>query len=360
MKAAVCTEFGAPLAIEDLTLAAPGPGEIRVRIRACAICHSDLISADGGWGGTPPAVFGHEAAGEVIETGAAVRSLQVGDRVIVTLIRSCGQCRCCANGKHIACETRFALDETSPLRRADGTIVGQGMRTAAFAQEVVVEQSQVVKFGEDLDFDVASLLACGVITGLGAVTNTAQLRPGDTAAVVGLGGVGLSAVQGARLAGAETIIGIDIEPSKLETAKSFGATHGVLGTAPDLAAQMRELTAGRGVDFVFVCAGVAPIMTRAFDYLAPTGALLIVGMPASGVMAEYEPAELAGSAQRVIGSKMGNARVEVDIPALESLYRQGRLKLDEMISGRYRLEEINEAIAASRSGASLRNVLIME
>ncbi len=210
MKAAVCTEYGQPLVIEDLELDAPGPGEVRVGLAACAICHSDIHYIEGAWGGTVPVLCGHEAAGVVEELGAGVDSLAEGDHVVVTLIRSFGHCFHCAQGDPTQCETRFALDATSPLRRADGASVRQGLRTAAFAEQVVVHQSQLVAIPKSVPFEAAPLLACGVITGLGAVVNTAQVPSGSSVAVIGTGGVGLNSVQGAALSGANPIIAVDV------------------------------------------------------------------------------------------------------------------------------------------------------
>jgi Zn-dependent alcohol dehydrogenase len=197
MKAAVCRAFGEPLVIEEVALDPPGAGEVAVDLAACAICHSDIIFADGGWGGQLPAVYGHEAAGVVRQVGQGVDDIRPGDHVVVTLIRSCGHCGSCAQGAPVTCETSFARDSQTPLHRPNSEALTQGVRTGAFAEAVVVDASQVVVIPSTVPLDAASLLACGVITGFGAVTNTAGLRPGTTAVVIGAGGVGLNAVQGA-------------------------------------------------------------------------------------------------------------------------------------------------------------------
>lgn len=358
MKAAVCREFGRPLVIEDIELAAPGPGEVEVKLRACAICHSDITYIDGGWGGDLPAVFGHEAAGVVTAVGDGVETVQPGDHVVVTLIRSCGHCHYCAQGVTVACETEFALDAYSPLSGANGEKLTHGLRTGAFAESVVVHASQVVAIDKSVPLDSASLLACGVLTGFGAVVNTANVRAGDNVVVIGTGGVGLNAVQGAAIAGAGRVIAIDIAESKLEAARTFGATDGLLASTNDLPDKVRGLTNGRGADFVFVTVGAKVAIDSAAALLAPVGAIVLVGMPESGVMAEYDPGTIAALSQRILGSKMGSGRVAVDIPYLVTLYQQGRLKLDELISGRYGLEEINEAIASVKDGSALRNVVV--
>ena len=360
MKAAVCTEYGQPLVIEDLALDGPGPGEVRVRLAACAICHSDIHYIEGAWGGSVPVLCGHEAAGTVAETGAGVETLAEGDHVVVSLIRSCGYCFYCAQGDPTQCETRFPLDEASPLRRADGTAVRQGLRTGAFAEQVVVHQSQLVAIPESLPFASASLLACGVITGLGAVVNTARVPSGSSVAVIGTGGVGLNSVQGAALSGANPVIAVDMMESKLETARAFGATHGVNAGANDAADAVRDLTAGRGVDYCFVTVGSTAAVEQGMGFLRPSGTLVIVGMPASGAMAEIEPVAIADAGLRIIGSKMGGTRLGVDVPRLVGFYQQGRLKLDELISNRYGIEHINQAIAEVKRGEVLRNIIVFD
>ena len=357
MKAAVCRAFRAPLSIEDISIADPGDGEVRVDIKACAICHSDLTYIDGGWGGELPAVFGHEASGIVESVGSGVADFAPGDRVIVTLIRSCGTCHCCARGAQVACERSFPLDAHSPLS-ANGEVLKHGLRTGAFAEQALVHQSQIVKLDDDVGFDTGSLLACGVITGFGAVANTAAVPVGATVAVIGLGGVGMNCIQGAAVAGASTVIGLDISTEKMVLAKEFGATHSVDATAPDAAEQVRTITQGRGADYVFISVGLKKAIESAPAMLAPTGSMVIVGMPPSGVLTEFDPGNLASYSQKILGSKMGAARIRVDIPYLMNLYRDGRLKLDELITGRYTLNEINEAVTGVRRGDVMRNVVM--
>lgn len=359
MKAAVCRAFGEPLVIEEVTLAAPKTGEVEVKIAACAICHSDITYADGAWGGSLPAVYGHEAAGWVQRTGPGVTGFAKGDRVIVTLVRSCGTCPACAGGQPTSCDHVYD-PLPSPLSDADGGVMGYGMQTAAFAERVVVDQSQLVHLPDDIELDVASLVACGVITGIGAVTNTARMPAGARIAVIGAGGVGLNTIQGAALSGAAQIIAMDLTPEKLDTAKAFGATHGVIASDGDAVEQVRALCDGRGVDFAFVTVGAGAAFQSAPDLLASGGAVVMVGMTASGVKVDYEPCNLAALNQSILGSRMGQVVLPRDIPWILSMYQQGRLKLDELISGRYALEDINEAIAATKAGISGRNVIIFD
>lgn len=359
VRAAVCRSFGEPLAVEELTLAGPETGEVRVRLRAVAICHSDVSYADGEWGGELPAVFGHEAAGEIVEVGDGV-GFEVGTSVVVTLIRSCGECHRCQNGAEVACSTQFALDGRSPLTDRDGASIVHGMRTAAFAEEVVVHASQIVPIDGDLPADSASLLACGVITGVGAVVNTAQVEPGSTVVVLGCGGVGLNVVQGAAIAKAASIVAVDMHAGKLELAARLGATHThdlADGPIDDL---VRSLTNDEMADYVFVATGAPSALATAGDIVGTMGAVVIVGMPATGVAGSFDPSTLAGNNQRILGSKMGTSVIARDIPDLMQRYHDGDLELDGLISRRFPLERINEAMDEVRSGAALRNVIVFD
>ncbi len=360
MKAAVCRAFGEPLAIESVDISGPGEFDVLVDVRACAICHSDIFYADGAWGGDLPAVYGHEAAGVVRQAGASVTAVRPGDHVVVTLIRSCGHCHYCSSGSLVMCEEVFPQQTKSPLSDGKGNALIQAMATGAFAEQVLVHQSQVVAIPDTIPFASASLLACGVITGYGAVANTAAVKPGNAVVVVGCGGVGLNSVQGAALHGADPIIAVDLSSSKLDAARRFGATHTVNPATDDAAGFVRELTAARGADFVFVTVGAIAAFNSAFDYITKNGAIVIVGMPPAGVMAEYDPGTMAAWNQQILGSKMGESVIARDIPALIELYRQGRLKLDELVTATYPLEEINEAIAAVKNGDALRNVIVFD
>ncbi len=360
MKAAVCYEFGKPLVIEEVTIAPPKAEEVKIKLKACAICHSDIHYADGAWGGTLPAIYGHEAAGVVKEVGAGTTTCQPGDHVVVTLIRSCGTCFYCTQGQPHICESSFALDQEERIHNKEGQPILQALRTAAFAEEVVVHQSQVVKVPDAMRFDSASLIACGVITGLGAVVNTAQIPSGSSVVVIGTGGVGLNSVQGASLSGAHLVVAVDLLDSKLEAAKGFGATHTINGKNEDVAATIKSLTNGRGADYVFVTVGSGHAMNQAVDLIRPGGTVVVVGMPATGVKMEIEVANFAGYSQQILGSKMGSTRLSVDVPKLVTLYEQGRLKLDELVTKHYKLEEINDAITAVKRGEALRNVIMFD
>ena len=360
MKAAVCREFGKPLEIIDVDLRPPGPGEVEVNIAACAICHTDILYIDGAWGGELPAIYGHEASGHVKALGPGVTGIAVGDSVLVTLIRACGSCRSCSDGNPVTCETPFDRVKASPLRMRDSerTPIEQGVSTAAFAERVVVDQSQVQKIPSDIKMNVACLLSCGVITGFGAATKTAKVRPGSSVVVIGAGGVGLNCIQGARVAGAARVIAVDVIPEKLEAAREFGATDTVLADNRNAHREVRRLNGGKGADYAFVTVGAGGVYEHAPKFLGTRGELIAVGMPASEDLAKWSPLILAFLGQSIRGSRMGDAVLSRDIPWLIDLYRQGRVKLDELVSNRYPLERINEAVADTRAGTARRNVVV--
>jgi len=359
IRAAVCRAFGEPLTIEPLVLAPPGPGEVRVRLQAVAICHSDVSGVDGAWGGALPIVYGHEAAGVVAEVGDGV-DLELGQSVVVTLIRACGECRRCQRGEFVACTTTFPLDERSPLTTLDGETIVHGLRTAAFAEQVVVHKSQVVAIDDAIDPRSASLLACGVITGVGAVVNTAGVEPGSMVVVIGCGGVGLNVVQGARLARAGAILAVDVQPAKLDLARRLGATQVAVPGVDDVGAVVREGSEGLMADYVFVATGAPAALGGALALVGSMGALVVVGMPPEGVTGSYDPGWLAGLNQRILGSKMGTSVIARDIPALLARYRAGELELDGLVSRTFPLDQINEAMDEVRAGSALRNVIVFD
>ncbi|MDA9865438.1 Zn-dependent alcohol dehydrogenase [bacterium] len=356
IRAALCRAFGEPFVIETVELADPLGREVEVTLEACAICHSDITYASGAWGGALPAVYGHEAAGRVSGLGPDTKGYQIGDRVIVTLIRSCGTCPECSKSAPTICSDAAA---TAPLTTDAGEPVFQAMNCGAFAEKVVVDPSQIAPIPDEIAMDAASLLSCGVITGVGAVINAAGLRPGEDAVVIGAGGVGLNAIQGAKLAGARRIVAVDMLERKLDDARAFGATDGILANAKAPWDDLRAMT-GRGADAVFVTVGAAAIYDTAPRYLAPGGRVVMVGMPPSGQTSTFAPDILASLGQSLVGTKMGDTVLDRDIPWLADLYLQGRLKLDELISNRWPLDQINEAIADTKAGQARRNVIVFD
>ena len=356
IRAAVCRQFGAPLSIETLTLRDPGPGEIEVTLEAVAICHSDISYIEGAWGGALPAVYGHEAAGRISALGPGITRHAIGDRVLVTLIRSCGACAACTAGRPIYCSAN--ADSAPKLSDATGAPVHAAMECGAFAEKVIIDQSQAAPLGDAIPPQAACLLACGVPTGVGAVVNTARVRPGDTVVVIGAGGVGLNAVQGARLAGAARIVAMDLEPAKLDDARDFGATDTILATQDKPWRALALITGGRLADHVFVSVGAIPAYDMALRLIAPGGTVYAVGMPHSGALSAYEPVILAALGQGIRGTKMGDVVLARDIPWMVDLHAQGRLKLDELVSRHWSFDQINAAIADTNAGQARRNVLI--
>ena len=358
MKAAVCYEPGKPLLIEDIVIDPPQPGEVKVRLAATAICHSDIHVIRGDWNGKFPVVVGHEAAGVVEEVGENVTLAAPGDNVVVSLLRSCGRCFYCVKGLSNHCDGTFALQTESRLRNKRGEIVYQGIRTAAFAEYAIVDQSQVVQVPQRIPLDLAALLACGVITGVGAVVNTAQVKPGSNVVVIGLGGVGLNAVQGALLAGAGQIAAIDIVDMKSAAARIFGATRTLNSNRDDARQVVLDLTGGRGADYVFVTVGNTTAVSQGITMLRRAGTLVIVGMPPAGATAPLRVGDITEYGLRILGSFVGSSSLRTDVPWLIDLYEQGRLKLDELITARYSLDQVNEAIEATERGEAIRNVIV--
>ena len=360
MKAAVCYEFGKPLVIEELTMRAPRPDEVKVRVAATAICHSDVHELKGDFGGPVGFVGGHETAGRVEEVGADVTCVEVGDRVVVSLLESCGRCLYCTTGRPYFCETKTTYDVRGTLTNQKGEEIIQKARVAGFAEYVLVQERQLVRIPDDLPYDVASLLACGVTTGFGAVVNRAKVPPMSSVVVIGTGGVGLNSVQGAVTCGANPIIAVDILDSKLDRAKQFGATHGVNAKKTDSVAAVKELT-GRGADYVFVTVGSAAALQQGYAMLARQGCAVMVGItPPTDAMVTIPASELALTEKTITGGYMGEINLQVDIPGIIALYKAGRYKLDELIAGHYPFERINEALESSAAGEALRNVLMFE
>lgn len=358
MKAAVCYEFGKPLVIEDIIMEPPKQGEVKVRLAATAICHSDVHDIRGDFGGDLPFVGGHESAGYVEEVGENVKSVKPGDAVIVSLLTSCKKCYYCLTGLPHLCEAKWVFDWDKVLRNKKGQRLIQKARVGGFAEYAIVDESQLVKVPNNMPLDRAALLACGVITGFGAVVFRAQVKPLSSVVVIGTGGVGLNSVQGAAFSGANPLIAVDISDAKLKVARDFGATHTINSTQEDPVNAVKQLTSERGADFVFVTVGNATAIRQGFSMSAPRGTTVIVGIPPFKETASFTPPEFCRWEKTVTGSFMGSTRLSVDVPRLVSLYQTGRLKLDELITGRYPLEQINEAIQALEKGEALRNVIV--
>ncbi len=348
-----------PLGVEQLTLDGPEAGEVLVRIAACGVCHSDLhvINRIRGTGSVAPVVLGHEAAGVVEAVGPGVRSLRQGDHVILAFHPACGACFQCDSGRPQLCERpdnpERSMRGPRPRLSAGGQPVQQGVGIGGFAEYAVMPERGVVKVRDDAPLDVIALIGCGVTTGVGAVINAAKVEPGSDVAVIGLGGVGLNIVQGARLAGARRIIAVDVVDDKLKTAERFGATHLVNGGTTDPVAEVQAITGGR-LDYAFEAIGLAKTVSQAFAMVRPGGTAVVVGLVS-------EPVTVPGfdflREKRLIGTIYGSASIHVDIPRLVDLYMDGKLLLDELVSRRRPLAEVNEAFADMEGGLVARTVL---
>ncbi|WP_020076156.1 Zn-dependent alcohol dehydrogenase [Cryocola sp. 340MFSha3.1] len=364
MQAVIFTEPSEPIQFTEVDLAAPGPGEVRVRIAAAGVCHSDLHVKRGEWDAPAPLVMGHEGSGVVTELGEGVTSLAVGDHVVLSWVPPCGDCRYCRSGHEARCQKVATIvapkgvlfDGTSRLSR-DGETIHHYLGVSSFAEEVVVPASGAVKVRDDAPLDVIAVVGCAVATGVGAVLNTAAVEPGSTVAVIGCGGVGLNVVQGARLAGAERIVAIDVLPDKTQMALQFGATDRVDASRADAVEQLFELIPD-GVDYAFDAIGRTSTTEQAIRMLGLGGAAVIVGLPPTGAKASFEPLVLAEADQRILGSNYGSVRPSIDIPALVDRYMDGQLLLDPLISGRRPLAEAAEAFDDLEAGSVLRTLLI--
>jgi S-(hydroxymethyl)glutathione dehydrogenase/alcohol dehydrogenase len=356
MKAAVLRQFGR-LDIEDVALDGPRDAEVRIRVEASGLCHSDYHIMMGDMPLQLPLVLGHEAAGIVEAVGADVRGLAPGDRVVTCISAYCGQCRECQTGHTHRCDdkpgNRAATDE--PRITAAGQSIMPLANLGGFAEEMVVHHRAVVKLPEGVPWDAAALLGCAVLTGVGAALHGGKVTPGATVVVIGCGGVGLN-VQGARMAGAAQVIAVDLSEQKLALAKVFGATDTVLGGA-DVVATVQELTKG-GADFAFEVIGLTATINDAIAMLRKGGTAVLVGVAGTGVSFSAPITPFVVSEKRIIGTSMGSAPFQLFIPELANSYLRGRLKLDELISARIPLEAINDGYARMAKGEVARSVIV--
>jgi S-(hydroxymethyl)glutathione dehydrogenase / alcohol dehydrogenase len=359
MKAAVCYEYGKPLVIEDVELDPPKDNEVKVRIAATAVCHSDIHAIKGEIGPPLPFIAGHESSGYVEEIGKNVVDLKPGDHVTVSFLTSCGQCYSCKKGLPHLCATRFDQDKISPIKDKSGKRITRMVRTASFAEYVNVDQSQAVRLPKEMPLIPASLLACGVVTGFGAVVNTAKVQPRSSVVVVGVGGVGLNSVQAAALSGAYPVIAVDISDKKLEAARIFGATHTINSKKEDMAKVVLELTSGRGADYVFVAFGRTDVINQSFLLSGIRGMTVILGLPpVANSNLSISVFDIIGNERILTAAHGGSTNMSIEIPQLVALYQAGKLKLDELISGKYPLNKINEAIELAIKGDALRNIIV--
>lgn len=362
-RAAILFEAGQKLEVCEVDVQGPGPGEVRIEIKAAGVCHTDLSVMNGHLAAPLPAILGHEGAGVVVDVGAGVASLKPGDHVIPLWRLSCGVCEYCSGGRPALCAAGTEIRSSGRLQDGtsrfslDGKEIKYFAGVSSFSNFTVMPEGAVLKIPKDLPFAQAALMGCAVITGVGAVINAAEVKPGRTVAVFGAGGVGVNVVQGAVLAGAKMIIAVDRNPERLADATVFGATHTVNAAEVDAVDVIRKLTDGRGVDFAFEAVGLSATIQQAFDSLAKRGVAMAVGIAPSNTELTISSAALVYEERALTGSLYGSAAPRTDIPMMIDLYRGGRLKLDELLSRTYPIEEINKAYDAMQSGETLRSVV---
>lgn len=355
MKAAILIDKDTPLEIrDDVELLGLGDEDVHVKLVASGVCHSDLSAQNGTIPSALPCVLGHEGAGIVQEVGSAVRGVKAGDHVIASFTPACGVCRRCLGGQTYLCEL-MQTTSTQPRFRVGGEEVVAFCGLGTFAEEMVVSNAAVVAVPADIPLNIAALIGCGVTTGVGAAMWTADIRPGTSVLVIGAGGVGISAIQGARIAGAAEILAVDTVEAKLEQAKSFGATHAV--TPDDLEAAIQEITSGDGFDYALECIGHPTTIRQAYDATRRGGTTVIVGMGRFKESVSLNGFELAYQAKTLKGSMYGSADVRTDFAKLLRLWRQGKLDLERMISRRIGIEDVNDAFRAMQEGEVIRSVI---
>jgi NDMA-dependent alcohol dehydrogenase len=363
MRAAVLHRENDVFRVEEVALEAPGPGEVRVRLHASGVCHRDWNTATGVIPSPLPAVLGHEGAGVVEELGEGVTGLVEGDHVVLSWLPDCGTCFYCRSGRPNLCAAAmpFLLAGTllgGAIRLSqNGTPIHHYSFLSTFAEAAVVPAASCVRIRRDVPFEVAALVGCAVMTGIGAALIRAKVTAGSTVLVLGAGGVGLSVIQGCRLSGAAAIVAVDPVPSKRELADALGATHVLDPAEEDPVTLVRELTDGRGADFAFEAVGRPPLVAQAFDALRPGGTLVCIGIPAADAVVSLPGPRLVRDEKIVTGSLYGSCRPHLDMPMVLDLYAQGRLDLDRLVSRTYTLDQINEAFADMEAGEVARGVI---
>ncbi len=362
-RAALLHEVGQPLVVQEVDLAEPRAGEVLVRVAAAGVCHSDLHYINGDWAGPKPMVLGHEGSGIVERVGPGVTRVRPGDHCVLIFRPNCGTCYHCTIGRPALCSGRISapgtmFDGTTRLS-LDGAPVYHLARVACFAEHAVLAEEQLLPIPRAIPLDRAALVGCAVMTGVGAAMNTARVEPGSAVVVIGCGGVGLNVVQGARMLNAGRIIAVDLLDNKLDYALDFGATHAINAREEEPVARIRELTGG-GADYAFDAIGSARTVQQAFECVRTGGRPIAVGVAPQGQLAQIDAWALAMQEKTLKGCFYGSARPRVDMARLLDLYQQQRLKLDELISRRYTLDQINEGFELLQGGAVARGVIVMQ
>jgi S-(hydroxymethyl)glutathione dehydrogenase/alcohol dehydrogenase len=357
IRAAVLTSVGSPLSIEEIQLPAPAAGEVHVRMAAAGVCHSDLSLANGTLDQPVPAVLGHEGAGRVLAVGAGVTNVRPGDHVLLNWSPSCGSCWFCTHGEPYLCDQTARAWQRRYARRADGTPLYAGLGTAAFGEETVVPSSAVSALPPTVSLEGAALLGCAMLTGIGAVVNSARVQAGESVAVFGTGGVGLSVLQGARLVGAEVVIGVDLAAEKEGLARTNGATDFVIADE-HVARRIRERTGGRGADHAFECVGSATTIRQAWSSTRRGGRTTVVGVGAKDEKVEFHPQEIFYFARVLCGCVFGSTDIGRDLPRLLEHVQAGRIRPDDLVTNRIRLEDAPAALAQMSARKGARSLII--
>jgi NDMA-dependent alcohol dehydrogenase len=363
-KAVICREWNKPVVVETITVESPKRGEVMVQIKACGVCHSDLSATNGTIPMPPPVVLGHEAAGVIAEVGEGVTDLKVGDTVVISWIPMCGKCRYCVEGRPALCDasakaTLTLPDGTSRFKDKDGKVINHFAGVGVMTEYATLHRDSVIPIASDVPMDKAALVGCAVMTGVGAAINTAKVTPGSSVAVFGAGGIGLNVIQGAALAGAEKIIAVDLADKKLEFAQRFGATDIVNpNTDGDAVAKIMALTGG-GADFTFEAVGVPKLIEQAWNATRKGGTCCVVGVTKATDFISIHAFMLPFQEKVLTGSMYGSARPSVDFPKLINLYKKNRLKLDELVTATYKIEDVNRAFEDMTNGVNARGVILM-
>src|SRR5436190_300094 len=359
MKAAVLHQVNQPLVIEDVSVPNPGPREVLIRTRVAGLCHSDLHFMEGLYPHPLPAVLGHESAGVVEKVGSDVTYVKPGDHVVTCLSVFCGTCDNCTTGRTVLCTdttVKMLPGQSNRLQWNRTEKLNQFLNLSSFAEQMLVHENAIVKIRKDMPLELAALIGCGVVTGYGAVVNTAKVTAGETVAVIGCGGVGMAAINGAAIAGAGRIIAVDTNPAKLQLATKLGATDIVNPKDGDPVQKVKDLTNG-GVQYSFEVLGAKITAEQAFGMLGPGGVATVVGMIPFGTKIELHGADFLRE-KRIQGSSMGSNHFRQDMPRLVEFYLSGKLHLDDWISAKLKLEEINEGFAAMKAGKTVRSVIL--
>ncbi|MGH0036041.1 MAG: zinc-binding dehydrogenase [Myxococcota bacterium] len=361
-KAAICRELNKPVVVEQVTVESPRRDEVMIKMKACGVCHSDLSATNGTIPMPPPLVLGHEAAGIVEEVGEGVTEVAVGDLIVVSWVPMCGKCRYCASGRPQLCDvgarTAFTLqDGSSRLKDSSGADLNHFAGVAVMAEYATVHRDNVIKIDPDIPATGAALVGCAVMTGVGAALNTAKVVPGSTCAVFGAGGIGLNVIQGCAVAGAQKIIAVDMEDKKLEYAREFGATHTINpSTDGDAVPKIQELTGG-GSDYAFECIGLPATVEQSYNAIAKGGTAVVVGVSKLTDSVTIPTFMIPFQEKVLTGSMYGGARPRVDFPRLLDLYRANRLKLDELVTATYSIDDAPRAFEDLEKGVNARGVI---